>query len=324
MPSDHTGEPPTIAVIWNPSKTERSELEQALTDAPGTVHWVETSEQDPGTQAAKQAIEAGAELIFAAGGDGTVRAVTEALAGYETPTHRRRPELAIIPLGTGNLLARNLGVPLGDPQAAVAFALEQPATAIDVGWLRVDESAEPVAFAVMAGFGIDAHMISETDDDLKDQVGWAAYLESLGRAVSASDVITIEVALDGEPQKTLEAHTLLVGNCGTVQGGIALIPDADPRDGALDVLMLSADSLAGWLDTLRNMVWDNGVKRVLTAQKRSESSAHVHHDRVKQLAVSLSTPRIVEIDGDELGEARSLFFEVQENAVLVRGASHED
>src|SRR5690606_22003181 len=114
-------------------------------------------------------------------------------------------------------------------------------------------------------------------------------------------------------------------------GGIALIPDADPFDGSLDVLVLSADSITGWLDTLRTMVWDNGVKRVLTPRRHqgddgtegavAERSDHVNYDRVTKLRVVLSEPRLVEIDGDELAEATQLEVEVHPSAVPVRGAS---
>src|SRR5699024_8941269 len=113
-----------------------------------------------------------------AGGDGTVRAVAEHLADSEADA-----DLGIVPLGTGNLLARNLGVPIDDIDAAVERAVAGESRRIDIGWAEADEWR--YAFAVMAGFGIDAHMITETDDDLKDRAGWVAYVESLGRAVSA-------------------------------------------------------------------------------------------------------------------------------------------
>ena len=106
MSSTHAG------IVWNPSKTTREDLEAALHDARRrgagmTVSWFETSEDDPGGDAAQRALDAGADVILAAGGDGTVRAVAEHLADTKAPA-----ELGIIPLGTGNLLARNLDIPL--------------------------------------------------------------------------------------------------------------------------------------------------------------------------------------------------------------------
>lgn len=261
-----------IGIVWNPSKVEREDLEAAFgralesTGADPSVTWLETTEDDPGQGAAGRALAAGAGLVIAAGGDGTVRAVAEHLAEVEAEA-----DLGIVPLGTGNLLARNLDVPLNDPAAAFVRALVETARPIDVGWAEVALEGETrrCAFTVMAGFGIDAHMITETDDELKDKVGWLAYVESLGRAISASEVIGIRIGLDDEPVVASEAHTLIVGNCGSLQGGVTLLPDADPADGRLDLLLLDAEGIGGWLDTLRNLVWDNGLKRLLPGRRGS-------------------------------------------------------
>lgn len=309
-----------VGIVWNPSKTSREDLQSAV-DAvlPGDdVHWFETSEDDPGGEAAELAVAAGAELVLAAGGDGTVRAVAERLASAEAEV-----DLGIVPLGTGNLLARNLGVPLDDIAGAVRRAAEGSVRSIDIGWAEVtlSESVEHHGFAVMAGFGIDAHMITETDDDLKDKAGWLAYVESLGRAVSASEVIDIRLTEDGGEPVEERAHTLIVGNCGMLQGGITLLPDADPGDGELDVLMLHADGIAGWLDTMRNMVWDNGLKRLLRRdgdEARAESSDTATHRRITALTIDLDRPRVFEVDGEDLGECTRVEIRVQPAALRIR------
>ncbi|MGI6879310.1 diacylglycerol/lipid kinase family protein [Microbacterium sp. gxy059] len=310
-----------LGIVWNPSKTSKEELERALrealetADADPRITWVETSVDDPGRGAAAEAIEAGADVVVAAGGDGTVRAVAERLAESDGDV-----ELAIAPLGTGNLLARNLEVPIDDLAGAFARALAGEARAIDLGWLRAEIDGEEGrwGFAVMAGFGIDAHMITETDDDLKDRAGWLAYVESLGRAVSASEVVGLRVSVDGGDETDTEAHTLIVGSCGTVQGGITLLPDADPSDGELDVLAIDAEGLGGWLDTMKNMVWDNGLKRLLSPGGKAESSATTLHQRVTSIAVELEEPRVIEVDGDDLGKASRIEIEVQPGALRVR------
>ncbi|MDA4892747.1 diacylglycerol kinase family protein [Streptomyces sp. MS2A] len=322
-----------IGIVWNPSKTDRETLESALETALGgvdgvSVSWHETAEDDPGRAAAQAALDAGADVVAAAGGDGTVRAVAEQLADTETEAH-----LAVIPLGTGNLLARNLGVPLNDLPGAFGRALTSDAQAIDVGWAEVvfapgevpEEDPEPegesgrYAFAVMAGFGIDAHMITETDDDLKDKAGWLAYVESLGRAVAASEVIDLRVAMDDADPVEEKAHTFIVGNCGTLQGGITLLPDADPSDGRLDLLALNADGIAGWMDTLRTMVWDNGLKRLLSGgEERAASSDSMVHRRLTSAVVELDEPRVFEIDGDDIGEVTRIAITVQPAAIRVR------
>ena len=319
-----------VGIVWNPSKTSRDELENALEKAfervlTGTaevrVSWHETSEDDPGLGAARGAVEAGADVVLAAGGDGTVRAVAEHLAESGA-----RADLGIIPLGTGNLLARNLGVPLKDLTAAFERALTGEAIPLDIGWARLAVDGETdgkrYAFAVMAGFGIDAHMITETDDDLKDRAGWLAYVESLGRALSASEVIDIRLSGPNLEPSDEQAHTLLIGNCGSLQGGMTLLPDADPGDGELDLLVLSADSIPGWADTMRNLVWDNGLRRLLSPSSSDEdqakSSDSATHRRITELTVELDEPRVFEVDGDALGETSRVEISVQPGAVRVR------
>lgn len=315
-----------VGIVWNPSKTSRDELERALeralTRAPEVrVSWYETSEDDPGHGAASSAVEAGAEVVLAAGGDGTVRAVAEHLAESGAGA-----DLGIIPLGTGNLLARNLGVPLKDLTAAFERALTGEAIPLDIGWARLAINGETDnkrhAFAVMAGFGIDAHMITETDDDLKDRAGWLAYVESLGRALSASEVIDIRLSVPNREPSNEQAHTLIIGNCGSLQGGITLLPDADPGDGELDLLVLSAASIPGWADTMRNLVWDNGLRRLLSPASSEEdqarSSDSTTHRRVTELTVELDEPRVFEVDGDALGETSRVEISVQPGALRVR------
>lgn len=315
-----------LGIIWNPAKTTRQALDTALDKAVAaerlddprwreSVLWFETTEDDPGQGAAERAIEAGAAAVVAAGGDGTVRAVAEHLAQSGADV-----ELGIVPLGTGNLLARNLGVPLTGAAAAFRRVLSGRPRTIDVGWLEIDldGGTRRHAFAVMAGFGLDAHMITETDDDLKDKVGWLAYVESLGRALSASGTLDVTITADGQVLERDSAHTLLVGNCGMLQAGITLLPDADPGDGELDLLVLSADGAAGWVDTLRNMVWDNGIKRALAGGASAESSESATHRRLESLQIELSEPRVFEIDGEDLGESTRAAVSVQPGAVRVR------
>ncbi|QYM75857.1 diacylglycerol kinase family protein [Leucobacter luti] len=328
-----------VGIVWNPSKTERAKLAAALPDpAPETVSWHETSVEDPGRAATQEALDAGATVVLAAGGDGTVRAVAEHLADTGADA-----ELGVIPLGTGNLLARNLGIPLNDLPAAFARALDGEASPLDIGWaeLTLESGVERYAFAVMAGFGIDAHMITETNDDLKDRAGWLAYIESLGRAVSASAVIGVTLTREPGPdaaesvagagagsaagsgatdptQEHEQAHTLIIGNCGMLQGGITLLPDADPTDGELDLLVLRADGVAGWADTLRNMVWDNGLKRFLTRSDTAESSGSTSHDRITSLTIELDEPRVFEVDGDDLGLTSRIVISTQAGGVRVR------
>ena len=305
-----------VAIVWNPTKTSREAIERALPrDHGAEIEWYETTEHDAGQGAAARALAAGAEVVIAAGGDGTVRAVAEHLAEMGADA-----DLAIIPLGTGNLLARNFGVPLTSVRAALKRALTGEAKPLDIGWaeIEVDGETEVHAFTVMAGFGIDAHMITETDDDLKARAGWLAYVESLGRALSASEVIDIRGQLDGGDPVDASAHTVIVGNCGTLQGGFELLPGAEPADGQLDMLVLSAEGLGGWLEAARTAVWDNGIKRRITRSEEAASSASVVHHRMRSLELELAEPREFEVDGDTLGEVERVRFTVQPGALRIR------
>jgi YegS/Rv2252/BmrU family lipid kinase len=309
-----------IAIIWTPTKTERETLESGLAEAIGQdpapeVLWWETTPDDAGQGVTERAIADGANLVIAAGGDGTVRAVAEHLADSGADA-----DLGIVPLGTGNLLARNLDVPINDVAAALTRALSGQAAPVDVGWVDVDTDAgaERHAFVVMVGFGIDAHMISETDDDLKDKAGWLAYVESLGRALSASDVIPFRITVDDGSVRDIEGHTLLVANCGRLQGGITLLPDAEPSDGELDYLLLSAEGVGEWLGTMKTMIWDNGLKRLISDADEATSTESVDQGRATRIDVTLTEPRAFEIDGEEIGKTTGFRVDIQPAAIRVR------
>lgn len=311
-----------IGIVWNPTKIEEEELRAAIAaaSAPGAAQpefrLFETSAEDPGRGAAEAAIAAGCTAVVAAGGDGTVREVAEVLG-----ERGDAPDLGILPLGTGNLLARNLGIPLGDASAALTRVVTGEGSPLDLGIVelrRPDGGTERHGFVVMVGFGIDAQMIAETDDDLKDRAGWLAYVESLGRAVSGSEVREFTAKIDSGEAEPRSGHTLLVANCGTIQGGITLLPDADPADGRLDLLLLSADGVGAWLDTVCNLVWDNGLKRLITGADSAESSATAGHHQARSIAVELDAPVVFEIDGEEVGEVSGFEVSILPSALRVR------
>ncbi len=301
-----------IGIVWNPSKVEQDDLRDAVAgvfDDSYDVRWWETTPDDPGRGMAREAREDDRHIVIAVGGDGTVRAVAESLAGSETM-------LGIVPQGTGNLLARNLDVPLNDVTAALERVRDAEARRIDLGWVSYDGAEH--AFAVMVGFGIDAQMLVETDDDLKSKAGWLAYVEAMGRALAGTEMTEITLAIDGEKAVAVRGHTMLIGNCGMVQGGIRLLPDAVLDDGKLDVLMVSADGALQWLDTLRSFVWDNGIRRLFGASDEAVSTDSTRHLPVERIDVELATPLMFEIDGEEMGEVSAFEVRVEPGALLVR------
>lgn len=298
-----------IGVIWNPSKTDGEELRAVVEATFGSqVRWWETTVDDPGTGMAAEAVAAGCEIVIAVGGDGTVRHVAEGVAGADV-------ELGVVPQGTGNLLARNLRIPLNDIPAALERIREGEAQPIDLGWVRYGD--EEMAFTVMIGFGLDAQMLVETDDDLKDRAGWLAYVEAMGRALSGTEMTSITLALDGGEPAELEGHTLLIGNCGMIQGGLQLLPDALPDDGLLDLLLISSEGPLQWMDTVRSVVWDNGVRRFLTRGQEAVDTDSTNHLQAASIRVELDAPQAFEVDGEELGEVTSFEVRVQPAALRV-------
>lgn len=298
-----------IGVVWNPSKVEEADLREAVDAALGDqTQWWETSVDDPGRGMAEKALAAGCDTVLAVGGDGTVRAVAEALAGSDAA-------LGIVPRGTGNLLARNLEVPLDDIPAALERIAADDATPMDLGWVELDGTEH--AFAVMVGFGVDAQMLVETDDDLKERAGWLAYVEAMGRALAGTEMTGITLTIDDDDAQEVRGHTMLIGNCGMVQGGIRLLPDARLDDGRLDLLLVSADGALQWMDTVRSVVWDNGIRRIFDREAVAVSTDSTSHVTAERISVELESPLAFEIDGEEIGEVSAFKVRVQPAAIKV-------
>jgi diacylglycerol kinase family enzyme len=231
---------PRSAVVVNPTKVPDMDLlRRTIAEGLDGVgwpepSWYETTPEDPGEGQAKQAVEDGAELVFACGGDGTVRAVVTALAGTDAT-------MAVLPAGTGNLLAANLGLGT-DAATGVQVALEGGRRRIDVGVV------DGQCFVVMAGMGFDAQMLEGTSEQAKKRIGWIAYI---GGAVKAlrNRPMRARVVLDGRPPMSRRPRTVIVGNVGRLQGGVRLLTEADPADGQLDVAILSPNNLVPLMET---------------------------------------------------------------------------
>ena len=236
------------AVVYNPVKVDLVKLRRIVDErerkhAWGPSQWIETTARDPGESMARQAVADGARLVIACGGDGTVRSVAAGVRGAGVP-------MGIVPLGTGNLLARNLEIPIDSLDAAVAVAMSGSIRPIDLGtvdYTSTDGRKRSEVFLVMAGVGMDADMIAGTDDDLKSQVGWVAYVSTFVRSVFTGHRIRADYSLDDGELTHAHARTILVGNCGVLQGGMVLMPGALVSDGKLDLVALRPKGILGWL-----------------------------------------------------------------------------
>ncbi|MVA75375.1 diacylglycerol kinase [Auraticoccus sp. F435] len=315
--------PPRAAVVYNPIKVDvdvlRAAVDEAAAEAEwGETLWLETSAEDPGLQMTREAVEQGAKMVLAAGGDGTVRAVAHELLDGDVA-------LGLVPLGTGNLLARNLGLELDDLADAVATAFAGEDKAIDAGVARMrrrDGTEDEHVFLVMAGLGLDAQMIEKTDDDLKAKVGWLAYAGGLLRAARGGTRIQLRIALDGGERVTRRVHTLLVGNCGTLPGNIVLLPEADITDGRFDIVMMRPRGPFGWLQIWSKIVVENGILHRSEVGRRIQGATRevraLRYQTAREVSVQLREPEPVELDGDAFGEVVGFDLEVRAGGLTVR------
>ena len=285
------------AIVVNPTKcADVSDFRALAADVLGDAGrpeplFFETSPEDAGTAVARQAVAEGADLVIACGGDGTIAACVAALAGTPVP-------LGVVALGTGNLFARNLGLPL-DPAAALRVAITGRDRPLDVARLN----GEP--FVVMAGIGLDAVMLTDATDELKARLGWTAYIMAALRHLGDRPVAA-QVRLDDEPPLFRKVNGIIVGNVGHLQAGIPLLPDADPSDGYLDLALLAPGGVLGWL-------------RVLWAAAASRRGfPELERLRARRIQIKTAKPMACERDGEVTAACDQLDIDLTPGALLVR------
>jgi YegS/Rv2252/BmrU family lipid kinase len=288
------------AVVYNPIKVDDDfrDLAQARLAEAGYAEplWLETQEDDPGHAMTERAVAEKVDLVVAAGGDGTVRVVGSGLAGTGIP-------LGLVPSGTGNLLARNLDLPLKADKAFDVIVAGHT-RAVDTIVLTVDDG-EPQRFLVMAGTGIDAVIMDETDENLKAKIGPAAYFLAAGRALDRVP-IPVRIQLDDQPVHHRESMICLIGNVGQLTGGITLIPRAEPDDGVLDVYVASPQKAQHWFRAL---------VRLVTARPRKSDPVDLWVG--KRVEIVLDREDTYQLDGDVQGSCRRLVGEVDPGSLLV-------
>lgn len=286
------------AVVYHPGKT-RIERVRQLIEATAVRRgwrtlWLPTAPEDAGASATRTALAAGAGLVFAAGGDGTVRTVCGELVGSDVP-------VALLPAGTGNLLVRNLGLPMTMARAA-RRALSGTAHPIDL--IRFHSDAGSGYAAVMAGVGSDADVLRDTSERLKGLIGPAAYVAAGLRHLAPVPVPTM-VRVDGGAPERHFASLVEVGNVGALHRGIHLLPAADACDGLLDVLIASPLGPLG----VARLAW--------TMLLRTREGRRIRRHQARLVEIELETPRPFQVDGDVLGDLTRVEFEVIPRAVSV-------
>jgi len=288
------------AVVYNPIKV--SDL-PALTRRVETFMsrhgweeplWLETTEDDPGIGMCRLAVKQGCDLVFVAGGDGTVMAAVTAMAACEVP-------MAILPTGTGNLLARNLELPINDEEACLRIGISGRTRAIDVA--SVDDDRK---FAVMAGLGFDAAIMRDAPEGLKKRVGWPAYVISGAKHLRGRG-IRVAITLDDGEKLHRRVRTVVVGNVGKLQGNIPLLPDAEPDDGILDVVVIATRNVVDWARVAGRV-----VRRAHVPDRRMERFTAQH----VLIEASHSQPR--QLDGDVIEDGRSMDIRIEPGALQVK------
>jgi diacylglycerol kinase family enzyme len=284
-----TNQTPASAIVVNPAKVDNLEqlrrtVDDTLTRAGWPApQWFETTPDDPGVGQTRAAVEAGAQVVFVCGGDGTVMSAVSALVGTDAA-------LAILPAGTGNLLAANLGLST-DLAAGLQVAVESGLRRLDAG------AVDGQRFAVMAGMGFDAHMLDATSDTAKSRIGWPAYvLGALKHLKDRPMRVTIRID-DGEPMRR-RARSVLIANVGRLQGGVRLLSEAEPDDGVLDVAVLTPRTVRNWAA----LGW--GLMR---RSKRVPSMEVFRGARVEVIA---NHPQPRQLDGDLIDPGHRLLAEV--------------
>ena len=315
-----------VTVVVNPLVTDRATREQvrAVLERSGyrEPEFAETTEADSGALVTARAVRSGTGLVVACGGDGTVTACAGALAGTSVP-------LLVVPCGTGNLLARNLGLPR-DARQALELGLAAEPWAADLLLARADGMPDTYVTA-MAGAGLDAEIMAGADRRLKNLIGWPAYGVAALRHLRVPR-LRLTVGLDGRAPLVRRARMVVAGNVGAIQGGLRLLPDARPDDGLLDLVLFDPRGPLDWLRALRVLSagtsWGGSTGSggdVPTSADGADGGVRsgVVHGPLEYLRaerVELVFGRSVrrELDGDPVPAGRTLRLDVRPGALLLR------
>jgi diacylglycerol kinase (ATP) len=253
--------------------------------------WYEVPKSKFAPARVAKVLKKGADVVFAWGGDGLVQRCIDTMAGTGAV-------LAIIPAGTANLLASNLGIPK-DIQAAVDIGLHGARRAFDIG------SVNGERFAVMAGTGLDALMIRDADAGLKDRIGQIAYVWT-GAKNLKNTARRARIEVDGERWFSGKATCVLVGNVGKIAGGLRVFQDARTDDGRLELGVVTADSVWQWARALGR-----------TAVGQAERSPFVQMTTARRIDVRLDRKAPYELDGGDRKARKRLRFKADPAAITI-------
>ena len=253
--------------------------------------WFEVPKSRQAPKQLRTALQQGADLIFVWGGDGMVQRCVDVVAGTDAT-------IAIMPAGTANLFASNLGIPK-HVDAAVEVGLSGDRRKLDVGRLNGE------MFAVMAGVGFDARVIRDASPEMKRHFGRSAYVWAGAKNLHAKP-FAAQIVVDGRDWYEGKASLVLFGNVGNAFAGVKAFADAHPDDGLLEIGVGSADGIFQWGRTLAR-----------SALSSAEKSRFVHMTKGRSVRVRLSRKVLYELDGGDREKKKTFRVDVQPNALTV-------
>ena len=277
-----------LLVILNPAAGQedparvRRQIGGALAVRGASFDLVETSGAGDAARMAREAAALGYGKVGAAGGDGTIAEVITGLAGGPVP-------LGIIPLGTGNQLASNLGIP-PDVERAVEVAVRGHSRPIDIGQL-----GDGSYFALMAGAGWDAEVMHSSSRRLKERWGFGAYLLQGLKRVAAPPSALFSICADGTTFE-LRAATVLIANAGQLFSSmfpveLRIAPDTSFQDGLLDICIFAPRNLPD----VAAVLWK-------VARRQYVGDDRMIYLQAREVQISADPPVVAQVDGDCIGE----------------------
>jgi len=283
-----------VAVIAHSDKLRnraRRDLKRALHDAVPHVSWIVIEKGSAGTRAAKHARRDHPDVVVVAGGDGTVRAATQGLVHSGIP-------MAVLPVGTANLFASALGLPAHAADLVELIASGATRT-LDTG------TCNGMSFNIMGGTGFDAAVMDDAEA-ARERLGSLAYFRAGAREARNRQPFEMSVELDGTNVFEGMATGLVVGNIGTIKGGIQALPDASPTDGKLDLAVITAAGLRDWASLM-----------LAAARHRQHSSGHALLWQGTSVIVRCDAKHRFELDGGVKGRARRFEFGIDPESLVV-------
>jgi YegS/Rv2252/BmrU family lipid kinase len=284
-----------IAVVANAEKFLKKDAKRLRESLAGAgledVQWIDVKKGSESKPAAAKAVKRGATTVVICGGDGSVRAASEALVGTSTA-------LAVVPAGTANLFASGLELPTD---------IDEIVKAIVHGDRRSLDTAvcNGQTFNVMAGVGFDVAMLSDAEDE-KEKLGTFAYVGAAVRETRKRKMFNAKVKVDGNDFYDGPASCVLVGNTGSLKGGLKAFPDASSTDGQLHVAVFTAVGMRQWANL------------VLTAALRKQQwSGKSEIAEGTEISVKFNSKRRFELDGGVKTKAKTLDFEIRPRSLVV-------